>query len=135
MLTSGDSSNYLSAASAAGLALEPPYPSDGSAERVRHLSGGTLSRGTTQAVLQKMDSGELDTELKRRAAKEGERRTSQLSPVGSRDAEGDAAGAAKKPGFDRTQSWNQQDVKRVMSEKLMSDEQGSGDGVGYSSKG
>jgi hypothetical protein len=49
------SHNYLDAATEAGLppsACEPPYPTEETAEQVK----GNLSRGTTQAVLQKMDS-------------------------------------------------------------------------------
>lgn len=48
------SHNYLDAATEAGLppsACEPPYPTEETAEQVK----GNLSRGTTQAVLQKMD--------------------------------------------------------------------------------
>lgn len=49
------SHNYLDAATEAGLppsACEPPYPTEETAEQVK----GNLSRGTTQAVLEKMDS-------------------------------------------------------------------------------
>ncbi|TID26776.1 hypothetical protein E2P81_ATG01239 [Venturia nashicola] len=49
------SHNYLDAATEAGLppsTCEPPYPTEETAEQVK----GNLSRGTTQAVLQKMDS-------------------------------------------------------------------------------
>lgn len=49
------SHNYLDAATEAGLppsASEPPYPTEETAVQVK----GNLSRGTTQAVLEKMDS-------------------------------------------------------------------------------
>jgi len=49
------SHNYLDAATEAGLppsTCEPPYPTEETAEQIK----GSLSRGTTQAVLQKMDS-------------------------------------------------------------------------------
>ncbi|QDS70730.1 hypothetical protein FKW77_002945 [Venturia effusa] len=49
------SHNYLDAATQAGLppsASEPPYPTEETAEQVK----GNLSRGTTQAVLEKMES-------------------------------------------------------------------------------
>jgi hypothetical protein len=49
------SHNYLDAATEAGLppsACEPPYPTETTAEQVK----GNLSRGTTQAVLQKMEA-------------------------------------------------------------------------------
>jgi hypothetical protein len=73
---------------AAGLPLtacEPPYPTEETAHRVQ----GTLSRGTTQAVLAKMDSvsknhghvsfKNADGEaLGKRISWEGERRTSSI---------------------------------------------------------
>jgi hypothetical protein len=120
-------SNYLSAASAAGLVAEPPYPDDLPLEHVRSLPGGALSRGTTQAVLQKMDSG---TKLGKRGNKEGVRRTNAIQvPGGTEDG---VDGGASKPRFDRTQSWNKEDLKRVMSERLMTGE-ASGN-TGYESK-
>jgi hypothetical protein len=121
------STNYLSASSAAGLAAEPPYPDDVPLEHVRSLPSGALSRGTTQAVLQKMDSG---TELGRRGGNEGAKRTSAIQVPGSK--EGSADGAARKPGFDRTQSWNKEDLKRAMSERLMTGE--ADENAGYVSK-
>lgn len=54
-MQSRQSHNYLDAATEAGLppsVCEPPYPTEETAEHVK----GTLSRGTTQAVLKKMDS-------------------------------------------------------------------------------
>lgn len=101
------SHNYLDAANEAGLppsTCEPPYPTEETAEQVK----GNLSRGTTQAVLQKMDSltkitnsfGETRTEhthvtfagqtttsgpeldtgaLNTRLAREGHRRTSSIT--------------------------------------------------------
>jgi hypothetical protein len=127
------SSNYLSAASAAGLVAEPPYPDDVPLEHVRSLPSGALSRGTTQAVLQKMDSG---TELGRRVTKEGERRTNAIPvPGGSADSGSQGAGAdgvPTKPAFDRTQSWNKEDLKRALSERLMTGD--SDENTGYVSK-
>jgi len=144
---SNGNDNYLHAASAAGFTIEPPYPSDGTAEQVK----GTLSRGTTQAVLRKMDSaGSADgfefggTVLGKRVSREGERRTSRI-PVpntdGSAAVNGAGAEAGKeptgmvKPGFDRQVSWSKEDMKRVMQERLMKDEAGSGENAGYSSVG
>jgi hypothetical protein len=101
------SHNYLDAANEAGLppsTCEPPYPTEQTAEQVK----GNLSRGTTQAVLQKMDSltkiinssGETRAEhthvtfagqtttsgpeldagtLNKRLAREGHRRTSSIT--------------------------------------------------------
>lgn len=49
------SHNYIDAANDAGLppsTCEPPYPTEATAEQVK----GNLSRGTTQAILEKMDS-------------------------------------------------------------------------------
>jgi hypothetical protein len=124
------------------LAPEPPYPSDGTEARFLGHPGSSLSRGTTQAVLQKMDSIGIDgAELGRRAslAKEGEKRTAAI-PVPSSDeaggkAGGAAAAAAAKPGIDRRQSWSKEDYKRVASERLMGEDAGTGDGAGYTSKG
>jgi hypothetical protein len=135
------SSNYLSAATAAGLVVEPPFPDDLPLEHVRSLPAGTLSRGTTQAVLQKMDSG---TELGRRGSKEGVRRTNMIQ-VPAEKGDGDAGGGttddikgvdgvASKPGFDRRQSWNKEDLKRVMSERLMTEDVASDENAGYVSK-
>jgi hypothetical protein len=99
----------------------------------------SLSRGTTRAVLEKMASPDFGTELGKRMNREGERRTSSI-PVGSAESERVMAavdrghgekGAA--PAFNRQQSWNQEDMKRVMTERLMrpvDDEDG-----GYSSAG
>jgi len=132
-------SNYLSAASAAGLALEPPFPDDVHLEHVRSLPTGALSRGTTQAVLQKMDSGS-SLELGRRGSKEGAKRTSliKMPGEGGDGADGAADGVdgayGKKPGFDRKQSWNKEDLKRVMSEKFMAQVEGSGEAAGYDSE-
>jgi len=128
-LPASDSSttNYLSAANAAGLAAEPPYPDDVPLEHVRSLPSGALSRGTTQAVLQKMDSG---TELGRRGGNEGVRRTSAIQVPGGK--EGGVDGVAQKPGFDRTQSWNKEDLKRAMSERLMTGD--ANENAGYVSK-
>jgi len=136
-------SNYLSAASAAGLALEPPYPDDVPLEHVRGLPSGALSRGTTQAVLQKMDSGS-SVELGRRGSKEGAKRTSLIKMPGGdgggKDGVKDGAvdgidgASGKKPSFDRKQSWNKEDLKRVMSERLMTEVDGSGEAAGYDSE-
>jgi hypothetical protein len=136
------SSNYLSAASAAGLVIEPPFPDDVPLEHVRSLPTGTLSRGTTQAVLQKMDSG---TELGKRGSKEGARRTNMIQVPVEKEESGTAAGGAasgstgvdgvaSKPGFDRRQSWNKEDLKRVMSERLMTEDVASDENAGYVSK-
>lgn len=115
-----DSSNYATAAGAASLSAEPPYPSE-SAEAIR----GNLSRGTTQAVLEKMASPTSpppqETLLSKRASREGERRTSQVAADGGR------------PGVYSRQSYNQEDLKRVMSEKLMELQKGSGEATGYDS--
>jgi hypothetical protein len=130
-------SNYLSAASAAGLAFEPPFPDDVPLEHVRSLPA--LSRGTTQAVLQKMDSGS-SVELGRRGSKEGAKRTSMIKMPGEgvegKDGAVDGVGGASatKPSFDRKQSWNKEDLKRVMSERLMTEVDGSGEAAGYDSE-
>ena len=93
-----------------------------------------LSRGTTRVVLEKMASPEFGSELMKRMSREGERRTS-LIPVRSGESEGDPADGSGhdgekgvKPGFNRQQSWSQEDVKRVMMERLMEpvDEGGGG---------
>jgi hypothetical protein len=90
-------------------------------------------------VLEKMASPDFGSELGKRVNREGERRTSSI-PVGSAESERVMAavdrghgekGAA--PAFNRQQSWNQKDMKRVMTERLMGpvdDEDG-----GYSSAG
>jgi len=105
-----------------------------------------LSRGTTQVVLQKMDSG---TELGRRISKEGVRRTSLIQVPGEKEGGGGGGGdkvqdgnkggvdgvageRASKPGFDRRQSWNKEDLKRVLSERLMTGD--ADENAGYVSK-
>jgi len=88
-------------------------------------------------VLEKMASPEFGSELVKRMSREGERRTS-LIPVRSGESEGDPADGGGhdrekgvKPGFNRQQSWSQEDVKRAMMERLMEPvDEGSG---GYSS--
>ena len=118
-----NSSNYATAASQANLSFEPPYPTESTAEAVR----GNLSRGTTQAVLERITSPTspppAETLLSKRQSREGERRTSQIAADGGR------------PKAYQRQSYNQQDLKRVMSEKLMEDgtEKKSGDATGYDS--
>ncbi|KAF2429400.1 hypothetical protein EJ08DRAFT_650430 [Tothia fuscella] len=130
---------------------EPPYPSDGTTPHFTGLPGGTLSRGTTQAVLQKMDSLGLDgigSELGRRGSREGEKRTRDIllpaSALGganenkganAKENENKLENEGGKPGFDRRQSYNKEDLKRVMSEGLMGEGKGEGHGVGYSSRG
>jgi len=136
-LHSSDTSNYLSAASAAGLAVELPYPDDVPIEHVRGLPPGALSRGTTQAVLEKMDSG---TSLGRRGSKEGERRTRDIQVPFKKEggkvdgSNGGVNSGVAKPGFDRRQSWNKEDLKRFMSERLMTGEGGGDENAGYVSK-
>lgn len=118
-----NSSNYATAASSANLSFEPPYPTESTAEAVR----GNLSRGTTQAVLERITSPTspppAETLLSKRASREGERRTSQI-----------AADGGKRPLAYQRQSYNQEDLKRVMSEKMMEDgPKKSGDASGYDS--
>jgi hypothetical protein len=117
-------SNYQAAAAVANLSYEPPYPSDETAEAVR----GNLSRGTTQAVLAKMASSEnpIESLLSKRASREGERRTNALA------ADGVDRGSAR-PNFSQRQSYNQQDLKRLMSEKMMLDGAKAPSETGYNS--
>jgi hypothetical protein len=116
-----NSSNYATAASYANLSFEPPYPTEDTAEAVR----GNLSRGTTQAVLERITSptsvSPEETLLSKRASREGERRTSKVAADGGR------------PEAYQRQSYSAQDLKRVMSEKLMGDDkpEASGDATGY----
>jgi len=129
--------NYLSAAKSAGLPEpEPPYPSDGLSPLFNGKPGGTLSRGTTQAVLQKMDSGEvpIGEALGRRATREGEKRTSNIGVDGLGQGKGidGATGADFKPSFDRKASYNREDLKRVVSERWMKGT-GEGEDVGFTS--
>lgn len=141
------SSNYAAAALQRGANPSAPHPpsfqaaeSTDSAASVELedaplvLEPGKLSRGTTQLVLEKMASPEFESALRKRMSREGERKT-RLVPVksgesGSADGETGGAGAAK-PGFDRQQSWSQEDMKRIMSERLMAPVE---DGEGYSSE-
>lgn len=118
------SSNYATAASSANLSFEPPYPTDATAEAVR----GNLSRGTTQAVLEKMQSptspSAEETLLSKRASREGERRASKVA----------ADGEGQRPLAYQRQSYNQEDLKRVLSEKLMEDgAKAPGEATGYDS--
>jgi len=147
-----NSHNYLDAASAAGYpptSAEPPYPTEATAEQVK----GTLSRGTTQAVLQKMESVSAGenmsfeaSELGRRVSREGERRTSLIQMTstststtdGTVDAEGVFGGSGEeaKPTFDRRQSWRSEDLKRLRyeQERLMAEIKAEdGKGFGYES--
>ena len=118
-----NSSNYVNAASSANLPFEPPYPSEDTAEAVR----GNLSRGVTQAVLERITSptgpSPEETLLSKRASREGERRTSKVAADGGR------------PTAYQRQSYSEQDLKRVLSEKLMVDDgkTASGDATGYDS--
>ncbi|KIW08709.1 uncharacterized protein PV09_00655 [Verruconis gallopava] len=116
------SSNYQAAAALAHVSFEPPYPTDETAQAVR----GTLSRGTTQVVLDKMateDPGE--TLLSKRQSREGARRTSEVAADG---------GSIARPGLNTRQSYNEQDLKRMMTEKLMQDDDSkSPDAAGYES--
>jgi hypothetical protein len=111
--------NYAYAATASNLSYEPPYPSDETAEAVR----GNLSRGTTQAVLETIASGVApkETLLSKRQNREGERRTSQI--------------AAPRPQVQNRQSYNQQDMKRIMSEKFMENGVIQPAATGYNSVG
>ena len=106
-----DSSNYADAATSAHLSAEPPYPTDETAEAVR----GTLSRGTTAVVLERMTSPTSptpeETLLSRRATREGERRTSLVAADG---------GGSQRPVFNQRQSYNQQDLKRQVIHTDMS---------------
>jgi hypothetical protein len=64
-----------------------------------------------------------ETLLSKRASREGERRTSMVKADGGR------------PAAYQQQSYNAQDLKRVLSEKLMGEEkkEASGDATGYDS--
>lgn len=112
------------------------------------VEAGKLSRGTTQAVLEKMASSDFDGSLlRKRGSREGERRT-RLVPVKSGESIPDTAfdrpagdgevvdggGGVKKLGFDRQGSWSQEDMKRVMTERLMAPV-GEEESAGYSSAG
>lgn len=120
-------SNYQAAAAVANLSYEPPYPSDKTAEAVR----GNLSHGTTQAVLEETadgrDSpGHGESLLRKRESREGARRTSQISADGSRDA---------RPRPYQRQIYNQEDLKRLMTQRLMEDDMDDPDETGYTSAG
>jgi hypothetical protein len=109
ILPSRTSSNYADAATGANLSYEPPYPSEATAEQVRV----NLSRGITAEVLERITSPTspppVESLLSKRASKEGERRTSQI------------AANSGRPRMQQRQSYSQQDLKRIMSEKLMED--------------
>src|SRR5262245_48066672 len=84
-----------------------------------------LSRGTTRAVLEKMASPYFGSEVGKRMSREGERRTSMI-PIRSAESEGSVAAAdsgdgekSVKPAFNRQQSWSQEDMRRMMTERLM----------------
>jgi len=65
-----------------------------------------------------------DLALGRRASREGERRTSAIK-VGEGDG-GKGTGvdfSGGKPGFDRRQSWSKEDMKRVMQERFMEEDE------------
>lgn len=145
---SRQSSNYAAAALHSGFNPSAPYPaslrageSTDSAASEEHedvaaafaaaLEPGKLSRGTTQAVLAKMESPEFGSALGKRMGREGERRT-RLVPVKSNESAEAERGGGKKPGLDRQQSWSQEDAKRAMTERLMGPVD---DGEGYSSAG
>jgi hypothetical protein len=78
--------------------------------------------------------GPIGAALGRRGTREGERRTS-LIQVKSREENADGAvDGGGKPQFDRTQSYNKEDLKRVMSERLMGAVDGKEENTGYSSE-
>lgn len=84
-----------------------------------------------------MDSG---TSLGKRVSREGERRTMEIQVPGEKEGITGVGGKegieelASKPGFNRRQSWNKEDLKRVMSEKLMIGEGEGDENAGYVSK-
>jgi hypothetical protein len=119
-LAPSSSSSTANSSDPNSLLPEPPYPSEDTAELVR----GNLSRGTTQAVLQKMDVGLDGTSLL------AKRMSRDSASTGA--ADGVPAGGSAKPVFNRQQSYSKEDMKRMMSERLMSGD-APHDGQGYSS--
>jgi len=141
------SNNYICAASNLGIRPSAPHPpslqaqeSIESATSVGHEDDAAvppLSRGTTRIVLEKMASPDFGSELGKRFRREGQRITSS-NPIKSTEEnvtadDGDDDEKVVKPTFNRQQSWSQQDMKRVMTERLMGPV-GEEDG-GYSSAG
>jgi len=69
--------------------------------------------------------------LAKRMSREGERRTSLIAPDGGVGHAKEDEEVGKKPGFDRRISYKQEDMKRMLSERLMED----GKREGYESVG
>jgi hypothetical protein len=152
--TSTPTSNYLAAAEAHGISTGIPHPptststipvlrtEDGTASNESYDTysrvWAPLSRGTTAAILQKMNSGDYNfgdstSGLARRVSREGERRTS-LVTVKSREGQADKKDAEPKQGLQRHQSWRQEDMKHSIMQQYMQVPEAPSS-YGYSSRG
>ena len=148
-------SNYAAAAAHSGLNAGAPYPASfrarsstdsgtstahdddadddaAAAPAFEAFEPGKLSRGTTQAVLEKMASHEFVAggTLARRLGRAAERPAAEGGPE---RADG-VPRAGAKPGFDRQVSWSAEDRKRAMTQGLMRPV-GENESAGYSSAG
>lgn len=129
------SNNYICAALNMGANPGAPYPpslqaqgSIDSTESVGHeddVVARPLSRGTTQAVLEKMASPEFGSALRKRMSREGEGRASSV-PIRPTESERDVTvtdrGGDEKgvrTVFNTEQSRSHEAVKKMMEERLM----------------